>query len=238
MGRRYYDHEPVYRAILDRGGEGWDDREGAPSCEDDSYRGLDELLQGPWLEGRGPLDVLDVGTGGGQAAWRLAPRARRLVGVDYAESAIVLARKNAERLGVRAELIAMDATSLAGLEDESFDLVIDNHVLHCLVEPADRARFLASALRVLRGGGVFFSETMSREGSIDLEALQIDPETFVNVTGRRYWTSAAGLRGELERAGFELLEMRRRAQRDEPPAGDLIWTLARRATSSDAYRAR
>jgi SAM-dependent methyltransferase len=227
----YYDHEPVYRTILDSGGEGWDDRANAPSRVDDSYRGLDELIAGPWLAGRGPMDVLDVGSGGGQALIRLAPIARRLVGVDYAASAVELARRNIAHRGVSAELFAMDATSLDGLADASFDLVVDNHMLHCLVEPSDRAAYFAAARRVLRDGGIFFSETMSREGSIDLDGLSIDRETFVHASGKRYWTSAAGLTAELNAAGFVLVEMRRREQRDEPPAGDLLWTIARRALS-------
>lgn len=70
---------------------------------------------------------------------------------------------------------------------------------------ADRARFLAECARVLRPGGVLFSETMSREGELDLEKLSVDPATFVSRHGNRYWTTRDELDGELARAGFEVL---------------------------------
>lgn len=226
--RPYYDHEPAYRELRERGGEGWDDRAGAPPS-DDSYQGLDELIAGPWLRGRGALAVLDVGTGGGQAALRLAPLARRLVGVDYSPSAIALARNNAADAGVAAEFRVADAASLVELDAGSFNLVLDNHMLHCLVEPEHRAAFLRSARRLLRPAGLLFSETMSRHGELDLTALGIDPQTFVSASGRRFWTSRESLNDELAQAGFTLLEQRYRPQTDRPAAGDLLWTLAQRS---------
>ena len=56
----------------------------------------------------------------------------------------------------------------------SCDLAVDNHVLHCIICD-DRARFLLEVARVLRPGGLLFSESMSREGPVDFEQLGFDP---------------------------------------------------------------
>jgi SAM-dependent methyltransferase len=65
-----------------------------------------------WLD-REPLDartVLDVGTGTGRLALHLAPRARRVVGIDTAAGALVEARRSAYRMGLGNVLfVAADA---------------------------------------------------------------------------------------------------------------------------------
>ncbi len=57
----------------------------------------------------------------------------------------------------------------------SFDLAVDNHVLHCIVG-ADRARFLREVARVLRPGGLFFSDTMSRVQSATASCGWLDDD--------------------------------------------------------------
>jgi len=55
-----------------------------------------------WLDEE-PLDgrvLLDVGTGTGRLALRLAPRARRVLGIDTAAGALVEARRQARRTGL------------------------------------------------------------------------------------------------------------------------------------------
>lgn len=65
------------------------------------HGGLSPLLA-DWLDAE-PLDrraVLDVGTGAGRLALALAPRARRVVGIDRDASALVDARRHARRAGL------------------------------------------------------------------------------------------------------------------------------------------
>ena len=75
-------------------------REGAPTgaC---GHAALSPTLLA-WLEAE-PLtrgSVLDVGTGTGRLALALAPRARRVVGIDTDAGALVEARRRARRAGV------------------------------------------------------------------------------------------------------------------------------------------
>lgn len=194
---RYYDHEPAYRQIAERGGKGWDDLEGQVPNSEESYLALRKFLESPLVPALG--DALDLGCGGGQASILLAARGHRVTGVEYSDTAVELARKNAP--GIR--FLQGDCTALE-LPSGSFDLAIDNHVLHCLVG-ADRARFASEVARVLRPGGILFSDTMSREGGFAPDKVGADPKTFIATNGRRYWTSAKELDELLGHAGFEIL---------------------------------
>jgi SAM-dependent methyltransferase len=214
--RTYYDHERAYRAIVEAGGAGWDDRPTA-ELQPDSYEALDAFLASPFAA---PGDALDLGCGGGQASLRLAARGYRVVGVDFAPSAIELARRNAPALA----FIVGDCLALE-LPAARFDLAVDNHALHCLIG-ADRARFLREVARVLRPGGLLFSETMSRDGVADVGAWGFDPTMFVSVHGNRYLVSEAELDAELAAAGFELLLRQRRPE--SGGIGDDLVSVARR----------
>lgn len=218
--RTYYDHEAAYRAIAERGGVGWDDRPGA-SDGDDSYTAVEAFLASP-LAGVG--DAIDLGCGGGQVSVKLAARGYRVVGVDFAPTAIVLARRNAPGLTfVAGDCLALD------FADESFDLAVDNHVLHCMLGE-DRGRFLREVARVVRPNGLLFSETMSRKGHVDFDRHAIDPITFTSKRGNRYLVAERELDLELESAGFEIVVRDRRA--DVASAiGDSLIRVARRRGS-------
>jgi len=153
---------------------------------------------------------------------RLASRGYDVIGVDFSPTAIELARAQSIE---HAAFEVGDCLALA-FADGAFDLAIDNHVLHCLLGH-DRARFLAETARVLRPGGLLFSETMSREGDLDPAALNIDPATFISRNGNRYWTTRAELDGELARAGFEISF--RADEQAGPGEGCNLVTYARRA---------
>jgi len=226
-GRRvYYDHESVYREVAARGGAGWDDR--SPEPDTDSYDGLDAFIES-YCGGRRLGAVLDLGCGGGQAALRFVDLADRIVGTDYSETAITLARKNAAAVP-SAEFVVGDITRLDTFEP-GFDVIVDNHALHCLVDDAHRLGMLSGVARILREDGLFFSETMSREGRFDADTMGASAPIFADRAKKRRWVSMTELASEFREAGLEIVEQRRRALReDEPPFGDLLWTVARRRT--------
>jgi ubiquinone/menaquinone biosynthesis C-methylase UbiE len=116
-----------------------------------------------WVFDRLPLesaaDVLEVGCGNGNL-WhanrdRIPPRLR-LTLTDVSEGMVKEARS---RRGGLATYRVADVQELP-FANESFDLVIANHMLYHLPDP-DRA--LGEIARVLRSGGIFIATTNGRE---------------------------------------------------------------------------
>lgn len=222
-GRRtYYDHESAYRRVLETGGIGWDDVCANPAG--DSYLALQAFLAWPGLDQlQGPA-ALELGCGGGQGAFLLAERGFSVTGVDYSPSAIQLARANAKRLGLPVEFREGDCLTLLGIVDRSMDLVVDNHVYHCIIGAHDRAAFLTCVARVMKPGGLFFSETMSCEGDFDPLVVHADPVTRISTAHTRFWVSVAELLEEYRAAGLEVLYAARRPATDM--TGDTLVTYA------------
>jgi len=198
--RVYYDHEPAYRKIKATGGRGWDDL--YPGTDPHSYDALDAFLAGETPPPGTP--ALEIGCGGGQAALRIARRGFATTGVDYSETAIELARANAREAGLAARFEVGDVLALAAFAGDSFDLVVDNHCLHCIVAADDRARTLASIHRVLAPGGRLWTGTMAAEGNFDPARFDVDPVTGIARTGRRIWIRRAVFEHELRVAGFAI----------------------------------
>lgn len=223
-------HEPAYQQIAAQGGRGWDDLR--PHEGDlGSYAALDAFLA-TIAEVPEGATALEVGCGGGQASLRLAAKGFRVCGVDEAPTAIALARANAAEAGFseeRVRFVVGDACALERcLGGERFDLVVDNHALHCVVYDDERAGFLRGVYAALRAGGVFFSETMSREDGFDPTVCDADPVTAIARSGTRVWVSEARLAEEFLAAGFAHVERHRRAN-SVPAAGALLVSIARRS---------
>lgn len=119
----------------------------APGYEDGfavlTREAVDELLAAAGI--RNGHRVLDIGTGTGVVAKAAHDRGSLVQGIDFSERMVEEARRRVP--GVKFELGS--AESLA-FEDQTFDVVVANGVLHHLAEP-DRA--LAEANRVLVPSG-------------------------------------------------------------------------------------
>lgn len=104
---------------------------------------LDPLFQQVGVRRRDT--VLDVGTGPGLAAARAREQGGDVVGIDFSESMVATAR--ALHPDIPFQVAPAEALPF---EDETFDVVIGNFVLHHSGQPE---RLLSEAQRVLRPGG-------------------------------------------------------------------------------------
>jgi cyclopropane fatty-acyl-phospholipid synthase-like methyltransferase len=95
--------------------------------------------------------VLDAGCGTGENALFLASRGHRVVGIDFVDDAIRMARRKAAERGLTAEFLVKDATTLADW-DARFNTVIDSGLFHVFSDE-DRASYVAGLTHVTKPGG-------------------------------------------------------------------------------------
>lgn len=112
----------------------------------DKLRYLPEVVDFGSYAGR---RLLEVGCGIGTDLVRFARGGARVTGVDFSETALELARKNAELAGVDAELRLADGEALP-FAAESFDVVYAHGVLQYTARPE---LMIAECHRVLERGG-------------------------------------------------------------------------------------
>jgi ubiquinone/menaquinone biosynthesis C-methylase UbiE len=94
--------------------------------------------------------LLEVGCGIGTDLVRFAKGGARVTGVDLAQTAIDLARKNFELNGVAAEELGVADGEALPYADASFDVVYGHGVIQYTANPA---RLIRECHRVLRPGG-------------------------------------------------------------------------------------
>jgi len=131
-------------------GARWSERGAAYAASRDHLAGpsLARLLR--LADPRRGERCLDIGTGAGHTAARLAETGAEVVALDPAPGMLEAARRRyGERAGLRFLEAAGDAT---GLPDAAFDVVTARHTLH---HHADPRATLREAARVLRPGGRF-----------------------------------------------------------------------------------
>ena len=140
-------------------------------------------------------EVLELATGPGVLAKRIAPVTKRMLTTDYSEGMIAEAKKGACPKNLRFEVA--DALSLP-YADASFDAVIIVNALHLLPEPERALREIA---RVLRPDGILIAPnfvkqrenllTRSWEALLSLAGLrfanQWTPEEYLDFLKKNGW---------------------------------------------------
>lgn len=99
-------------------------------------------------------DVLEAGCGEGYGADLIADVARRVIGLDYDESAVAHVKARYPRV----EMLHGNLAALP-LPDEAVDVVVNFQVIEHLW---DQGQFVAECGRVLRPGGVLLMSTPNR----------------------------------------------------------------------------
>jgi SAM-dependent methyltransferase len=114
------------------------------------------------LDPRAGERVLDVATGTGWTARRVASRGARVGGVDLGADLIDAARRLAKRADLEIEFMVGDAEKLI-FEDESFDAAISTYGVMFCMQPEMAAMELA---RVVRKGGRLALTTWAVNGTV------------------------------------------------------------------------
>lgn len=123
-------------------------------------------------------DVVDFGCGAGNLLELMDPNKQTYTGVDISAEQLEKAQDLARRLSFAATLINSDITCVP-LQDERFDLVLSNSVLHWLNRVGRSAvvKAVREAYRLLRSRGIFAGSISGRgTGRRFLEAYHLTME--------------------------------------------------------------
>jgi len=136
--------------------------------------------------------VLDIGTGGGEIFFALAPSFRRGIGIDSSVEMINQALQNraAQRIA-NVDLAVMDGHNLS-FPDAQFDAVLNRHATVTVSETA----------RVLRTNAYFLTQQVARRNTLNLlEAFGWTPATF----GDDWWQPMEELAADFVQAGCQVV---------------------------------
>ncbi len=154
--------------------------------------------------------LLEFGCGAGNISIYLAQQGYEVVGVDIAPTAIAWAAENAAKAGVNATFLMENVLELAQIADTSFDVVLDGRCFHCIIG-SDRVRFLQSAHRVLKLGGILTICTMCNQVPETLYFQEhFDPKSrciMHNDIATRYIGDSNEILQEVILAGFRVLNL-------------------------------
>ena len=135
------------------------------------------------LEGRGHLDVLDLGCGPGLYAQQLAAAGHRVTGIDISTRSLDHARSEARRAGLAIDYQCQSYLTLD--EEAAFDLVL---LIFCdfgALTRADQVDLLARIMRALRPNGVLVFDVFG----MDFPSHQRDNRTWTNHPDGGFWSA-------------------------------------------------
>lgn len=150
------------------------------------------------VRGQGTARLLDLGCGGGHAAYRAAPHVAQVVACDLSPAMLAAVAVEAERRGIANIAVEAAAAEALPFADGAFDILLCRLTAH---HWRDWEAGLRAARRVTRAGGraVFIDTVAPADAPVDthLQAIELlrDPS---HVRNRRIdeWVAA------LARAGF------------------------------------
>ena len=153
---KYYNaHESEYQKRLAAGQVAWD----KGTYDDIDIRPfIEHMLKESTISPSGSC-ALDIGCGTGGLACMLASIGFSVTGIDISPTAISVAKHQSSKRGLAITFHVRDLCRDT-LARAAFDLIIDNHFLHCIVRPEERQFVLQNLRKGLKKRGEFWMETM------------------------------------------------------------------------------
>lgn len=146
--------------------------------------------------------VLECGCGLGSVfeSPDLSPLQMKPDAVDISESAIEVAKQR----NSNANFMVGDLTKREFFLGNLYDLIVDSHLLHCLVRPTQREAYLKNVIKHLKPEtGIFALETMIEHKKMSLDGFDKLTGTLGGEYGRKIFNHLE-LEQELLEAGFKI----------------------------------
>ncbi len=142
-----------------------------------------------------PTDrVLDIGTGGGEIFFSLAPFFGQGIGIDHDPTMVEAAQRNKSAMSIdNISLKSMEGNDLR-FDANEFDVVLLRHL----------RVYVGEIVRVLRPGGYFITQTVGKRSSLNfLDAFGWTPDSF----GPDWWQSVAELADQFRMQDFYVIAL-------------------------------
>jgi SAM-dependent methyltransferase len=151
-----------------------------------------------------PVRILDVGAGAGRVSLDLARAGHLVTALDLDADLLGALRERAADAGVDVEAVCADARTFE-LNRRDFDLcLMPMQTIQLLGGADERVAFLRHARAHLRDGALLAAAIVTEVEPFDCDAGDIGPSPEIaNIDGRRYETSATGVRVRSERVVIE-----------------------------------
>lgn len=107
-----------------------------------------------------PCRTIDLGCGAGNYAIYLGGHGFEVTGVDSSPTALSIAQKNAQRLGVRCSFIVADLIGDLHEINGRFDFAFEWELLHHIF-PKDREKYIKNVSNLLNPGATYISVCFS-----------------------------------------------------------------------------
>ncbi len=221
----YEGHDEAYKKRKAAGRIGWDTAEGTS----ENLKIFASAFQNPLVPKNGK--VLELGCGAGDISIMLGEIGYKISGIDISETAIVWAKEKAAAKNIEADFRVGNVLDLSEFEEQSFDIVLDGHCLHCIIGE-DRKKFLSEAFRVLKNGGLFITGTMCNEWTkTPIEGISeyFDEKTRCLISrniATRYIGKDADIIEEIKQYGFEVVDTKLIPKKSDDDCDELfVWAM-------------
>lgn len=198
----YSSHDLAYQRNKAAGLPGWDDADGLS----ESITLLARVFSRADIPKAGR--ILDIGCETGNIAFWLEKRGYDVVGIDVSRVAIDWAIEEAKVRESNAGFAVFDAAKDRYIAAEPFDIVLDNHALHCIIGQ-DRKRYLDSIINNLKAGGIYICNTMCNAPKAPEILKHFDSASqcyFRNDVSIRYIGAQDDIILEIEATGYRVLQ--------------------------------
>ncbi len=195
----YATHDHAYRSRKLNGFHGWDSDE----VTEDSIAKINKLLLTNDVPHQGKL--LDIGCGAGNLSFFLEKKGYEVTGIDVSEVAIAWAKEKVAGTASKVHFAVMNAAEVLAFT-EQFDLVVDNHCLHCIIGE-DRTTYLNNIYQSLKQKGFYLLSSMcANEPKKSLHPNYDHRSGCIEKNGiaTRFIGTPGSIIGEIVNAGFRI----------------------------------